>query len=1398
MTGLPRPLPDPADWAWGEPPWITTAVAAAAERWPRVDERRLFDLADQWFALALALHEPRDDAARAGERLLDLIGDGAAAEAARTGWARLVDGAPGPLDSVPEEAHRLGTWAESAGCAAEAAKLTAWEHLADLAADLVVVDLASALTDGAAAPVAEVLVAAAGERIGAIVDVLAATLAETVPAGGVPLPATHALPSAAFPAGFAADAFPPDAELAAFPAAADPRPDAGTPALGSVGPGAGVLAVGAAGAARPGPAAAGDAPAAGGRESGGGGPAGAPGGGRDGATQLTDTATQLTDAATTQLTDTASRLTDAAAHSPDAGVPTAVTPAPATSTPAAESGPVADRDRAAGGVRPVPAEQLRPADDAGGAADGPARVPATAGSVPAPRTGTEDPGGSTLPAASRWLSGIRRAGRGRGPATPSTPDTDHHVADPHVADPHGGDPHGGDPHGAGPRSPGHPGADPRAVVPPGGGSGGPRLRLADSARVRPAAAPESPAGAPAPSDPTAVRDTAGPSGDPRPTGAATAAPRAGTAAPRDRAAAPAGRAAGFPVPPAPDAPSTGRPAPDDSPTAHPAPDGSPTGLPAPVGAPAARADGGIRPAPAGAPAAAPAPAARRAPDGAAALRPAPAAPDVQPDRLPQFGTPPAGTPRVRTAPDPGRPHTEPPENHTPGARPPGDRPAGGHIPGDHTPDDHAPGDHHAGDRPPGDHPADAPPAEHPPGSASRRPAADPADAAPPAAPAPTRPVVADDDSPVTRTRRYDAPGGHHRPPAAHQDAVDRAVPRAPDGTPLRHADPRTAGYLPLLNPWIPGAADPTRLTNATDCALAFFDTWARGRPRVAAGRVRDGYRTGDPLGAGTPDDGPARIAAVAGGAFQNLCPLVTGATVEAARAAVNHALRNLHMHLRALGPGAFAFLVHGWEGGNAHTWVAANQDHAILYVDPLVGQLAEAPLYGHYGRPYDGNVVVLDALVVGPDGTPRPLPQHPPGLLAAPAGPAPQPPAPPAEPAPEPPAEPDLDLLMLDAPELAAAIVAGTGVRDALRAESSAVAMLWCVRGELAAGECTGGAPAAEAVQPGFDPARRHDPAYAGEFLDRLLAAAPAARAELAELAARAAGGRAPVAAAAAPDRDAAAALVRGWHGDAARLVELAGVRVEAPDPAALRAVRDAVRADPAAVVLAVEDGLDGQVPGGYPDVRLTVRTGAGHVGVIRLCLRDVVRADRYGEALSRLRARIAADPGGDSPARELVVDGLARLRREVFAATDPAGRAGERGGPRYYRWRLVPVKVVDGVGWRLAPGTGGWEPLPAPALAALAGERDPLTRRLDRAAFVQEVEAERARLLRGVGPAAALYAVARAIRQRAAAADRPLTAEERGWVVGIARRTYALTEADLADRAQPGADPRPEVADTL
>ncbi|MFI7425542.1 toxin glutamine deamidase domain-containing protein [Micromonospora sp. NPDC049836] len=256
--------------------------------------------------------------------------------------------------------------------------------------------------------------------------------------------------------------------------------------------------------------------------------------------------------------------------------------------------------------------------------------------------------------------------------------------------------------------------------------------------------------------------------------------------------------------------------------------------------------------------------------------------------------------------------------------------------------------------------------------------------------------------PIDRSRRYGVRGGLRPPLALHQTDLERQMPRNPDGSVVRTADPRHGGWLQLANDGGP-QADATRSINCLDCTLSLYETWVHGRPRVSAPRTFDGYLMGDvrqPVGGEA--DGPRRVEEITGGQFQDLCPGPEPTTDLEVRQRVEHGYRDLHRQLLAGGHGSYAFLITGWQSGASHAWVALNQNGVVLYLDPQQGVVWDQPLYAHSGVPHDNNVVGLDALVLGPDGRPMPVPGRPPGVyhvLPAPDE-RPEPPPPPDPPAP--------------------------------------------------------------------------------------------------------------------------------------------------------------------------------------------------------------------------------------------------------------------------------------------------------------------------------------------------------------------------------------------------------------
>ncbi|MEU5674691.1 toxin glutamine deamidase domain-containing protein, partial [Micromonospora sp. NPDC047753] len=232
---------------------------------------------------------------------------------------------------------------------------------------------------------------------------------------------------------------------------------------------------------------------------------------------------------------------------------------------------------------------------------------------------------------------------------------------------------------------------------------------------------------------------------------------------------------------------------------------------------------------------------------------------------------------------------------------------------------------------------------------------------------PSRLTGDDDPPPIDNSRPYGQPGGLRPPLALHQVDVERQMPRGPDGTVTRTADPRHGGWFGLLNDGGP-AADATRGINCLDCTLSLFETWVHGRPRVSAPRTFDGYLDGDirrPIRGEA--GGPGRVEDVTGGRFQKLLAPASGQRTDSAQArqAADRGYRNLHDQLLLGGHGSYSFLVTEWAHGGSHAWVALNQNGTVLYVDPQDGVVRDRPLYP--------DVVGIDALVLSGDGRPMPL-----------------------------------------------------------------------------------------------------------------------------------------------------------------------------------------------------------------------------------------------------------------------------------------------------------------------------------------------------------------------------------------------------------------------------------------
>lgn len=202
----------------------------------------------------------------------------------------------------------------------------------------------------------------------------------------------------------------------------------------------------------------------------------------------------------------------------------------------------------------------------------------------------------------------------------------------------------------------------------------------------------------------------------------------------------------------------------------------------------------------------------------------------------------------------------------------------------------------------------------------------------------------DDPPPIDRSRRYGQWGGLRPPLALHQTDLERQMPRHPDGSVVRTADPRQGGWFALANDGGP-QADPTRGINCLDCTLSLFETWVHGRPRVSAPRTFDGYAAGDircPIMG--EKNGPRRVEQVTGGRFQKLVGRREEATDSRdLRDAVDRGFENLRVQLKIGGHGSYAFLITEWENGGSHAWVASTRTAPSSISTPRAARSTTSP-----------------------------------------------------------------------------------------------------------------------------------------------------------------------------------------------------------------------------------------------------------------------------------------------------------------------------------------------------------------------------------------------------------------------------------------------------------------------
>ncbi|MFF7242409.1 toxin glutamine deamidase domain-containing protein [Embleya sp. NPDC008237] len=239
--------------------------------------------------------------------------------------------------------------------------------------------------------------------------------------------------------------------------------------------------------------------------------------------------------------------------------------------------------------------------------------------------------------------------------------------------------------------------------------------------------------------------------------------------------------------------------------------------------------------------------------------------------------------------------------------------------------------------------------------------------------------------PLSASRPFNQPGGLLPPNWSDAAALNNAVPRNPDGTPVVHPDPRLGRWFRLQNDG--GLQVPGRNINCLDGVLAFGRTWF-GRPEVSAARM-PGENTGE-------TNGMARAAQEANAPWSRLDVEPDGSNNPGAGFA------RLEAALRASGPGSISYIVTEWPPRNvvqpdgsvkvvhsSHAWAAVNVGGDILYVDPQTNQIATSP---------QPNATSVYAITLGPDA--QPVSMSPPPVTQPVATPPPPPPLPHNQPQP--------------------------------------------------------------------------------------------------------------------------------------------------------------------------------------------------------------------------------------------------------------------------------------------------------------------------------------------------------------------------------------------------------------
>ncbi|MFI6268340.1 toxin glutamine deamidase domain-containing protein [Micromonospora zamorensis] len=281
---------------------------------------------------------------------------------------------------------------------------------------------------------------------------------------------------------------------------------------------------------------------------------------------------------------------------------------------------------------------------------------------------------------------------------------------------------------------------------------------------------------------------------------------------------------------------------------------------------------------------------------------------------------------------------------------------------------------------------------------------------------------------------------------------------------------------------------------------------------------------------------------------------------------------------------------------------------------------------------------------------------------------------------------PDLARLILSAPELANSLTARPLTLYHLAGQQQAIDVLAEVLEDVARSDAvaleaaTGGVadqpqptpltddqrrisasirlPDDSANQPGFDKRRQADPSNRQHYLDSLYADAAVAQAELNQLAMSLAqvgdqrvgepGWRDQP-----KDRRRAEDKVDKYQGDASKLLDLAGAKVEFRNLDDLYAALERVRDHPDVVIVSCQDRFMSPQDSGYRDVQLVLRMGNGHMAEFRLHLAALDAVAVWEHALYEVRRDVQALARAEgralTPREGAIADGILRREQQLF-----------------------------------------------------------------------------------------------------------------------------------------------------